>query len=338
MSGSASRAALPSPRTAPGAALVGCGRWGQRWLEALKAEPTVELRWVCDPQPQPLLGGVRWAQSIESALSDESVGVVVIATPTVSHFKLALTSVRHGRHVLVEKPMVTSSKELATLVSMAREQGCQLMVNHLLLYHPAIEALAKAVGAGLIGDVRGVWARRVSTLGGRDDCPWWTLAPHDLALIDRLVPTLLSGKVTLRRGGSQVTASIDAREHCAHLQFDTAGPSKVRLFVLAGTRGSLVFDDNCRQPLSWHASPLDRRFLQEAHSERELRSKLGFGEVLRCEGKPPLSLALSDFLCAVRERREPVAGSEHAARIIAALERGAPFASRLACGGIEDIA
>jgi UDP-N-acetylglucosamine 3-dehydrogenase len=62
--------------------------------------------------------------------------LVVIATPTPTHFELTEQALRAGAHVLVEKPLVTSSVQFRQIVTLAAEQGCRLMSGHVERYNP----------------------------------------------------------------------------------------------------------------------------------------------------------------------------------------------------------
>src|SRR5690349_15527506 len=64
---------------------------------------------------------VRVARSVEELLAIESIGLVVIATPNTSHFKLAAQCLRSGRHVVVDKPFTATYQEAAELVRIAKQ-------------------------------------------------------------------------------------------------------------------------------------------------------------------------------------------------------------------------
>lgn len=62
------------------------------------------------------------ARSVEEMLSDPGIRLVVIATPSYSHFELAQQCLREQRHVVVDKPFTLKSDEAAALIRMARER------------------------------------------------------------------------------------------------------------------------------------------------------------------------------------------------------------------------
>ncbi len=67
-------------------------------------------------------------------LNDKSVGAVVVATPTSSHYEICMEVIRAGKHVLCEKPLGISSLECHELIETAADHGVVLMIGHQFLF------------------------------------------------------------------------------------------------------------------------------------------------------------------------------------------------------------
>jgi predicted dehydrogenase len=108
------------------------------------------------------------------------VDAVSIATPTVTHLELGLRFIEAGVHVLVEKPMASTSREAEELVSAARRKGVVLQVGHIERFNPAFKA-AKEV----VNDPRYIVADRLSpySFRSRDIGVVHDLMVHDLDII-----------------------------------------------------------------------------------------------------------------------------------------------------------
>ena len=72
---------------------------------------------------------IRSFGSVAELLADASIELVVVNTPSATHFELASLALRAGKHVLIEKPVATSVAQLQELLALARQQG-----RHLLAY------------------------------------------------------------------------------------------------------------------------------------------------------------------------------------------------------------
>ena len=79
--------------------------------------------------------------------SDPAIDAVAIATPSETHYRIGREALLAGKHLFVEKPLALSSREGQRLVDLARERRRTLMVGHLLMYHPAVIAMAGLVRA-----------------------------------------------------------------------------------------------------------------------------------------------------------------------------------------------
>lgn len=85
--------------------------------------------------------------------ADEDVDVVVVATPPASHAPLALSMLRAGKHVVVEKPMCVTVAESDELSAAAEAARRALTVYQSRRFDPDFVALRRLVTGGAIGEV-----------------------------------------------------------------------------------------------------------------------------------------------------------------------------------------
>lgn len=83
----------------------------------------------------------------------DRVDLVVVATPNDSHFEIASTFLRHGFHVVCEKPLTPASAESAELVRLAAENDVVLAVPHCYSAYPMVRQAARMVRDGELGRV-----------------------------------------------------------------------------------------------------------------------------------------------------------------------------------------
>ena len=69
------------------------------------------------------------------------VDAVSIATPADSHFEVARDLINAGIHVLIEKPVTTTTQQAQQLIALAKEKNVILQVGHLERFNPAFTAL-----------------------------------------------------------------------------------------------------------------------------------------------------------------------------------------------------
>ena len=123
-------------------AVIGSGYWGINLVRNFNELGILEL--VCDQSASSLdktreiSSSVKTTSNYKDVLNDKNINGVVIATPAITHHKLALEFLQAGKDVLVEKPLSLNIDDGYSLVKYANEHNRILMVGHVLEYHPAI--------------------------------------------------------------------------------------------------------------------------------------------------------------------------------------------------------
>ncbi|MCU0510093.1 MAG: Gfo/Idh/MocA family oxidoreductase [Anaerolineae bacterium] len=244
--------------TQPHVAVIGCGYWGKNLVRnfqqlgalAMVADVTEAGRSAAVA----VAGGAPIVADIDEALRSDVAGVV-ISTPAETHYELAEKALRAGKDVFCEKPLALRAEEGAALVSLAEARGRILMVGHVLEYHPAVVKLRELVASGALGKVQYIYSNRLS-LGKvrREENILWSFAPHDIAIILRLMGSLPLQVVAT--GGAYVQPNI-ADVTVTNLLFDNGirahvhvswlHPFKEQRLVVIGSRKMASFDDVSKQ-------------------------------------------------------------------------------------------
>ncbi|HKD07053.1 MAG TPA: Gfo/Idh/MocA family oxidoreductase [Bryobacteraceae bacterium] len=95
--------------------------------------------------------GMRKYRRVEEALAADDIEAIDICLPTDLHARTAITALRAGKHVLLEKPMALDTADADDILRAAAESGRVLMVGHVLRFLPAYRAAAEWVaGAGRV--------------------------------------------------------------------------------------------------------------------------------------------------------------------------------------------
>jgi predicted dehydrogenase len=72
----------------------------------------------------------RILRSADEAFADPSLDLIVVATPSETHFDLAAQALQAGKHVVVDKPITSSSKSAQTLIGIAKAHSRILAPFH----------------------------------------------------------------------------------------------------------------------------------------------------------------------------------------------------------------
>ena len=309
--------------------MIGAGRWGGNWIRTLAALPNTELRWVCDVSPASLdkvrqqFPRVQTTTRLDDLLHDSTLDGIVIATIAPTHFDVARQALRAGKHVMVEKPMTLTTRDAIELTELADRLHRVLMVGHLLEYHPIIRHIHGMIQRGDLGEVCYLYQQRLNLGTIRaDENAWWSLAPHDISVANRLFG---AAPVSVQcRGQNIVNANIAdvvfaALEYpggrLAHVHVSWLDPQKSRKLVVVGSRKMVIFDDTAVQKLV----VLDKG-VQKTGNVIGLRQ--GETATPLVEAAEPLTLEAQHFVDCIRTGSRPISDGEAGTLVVSVLEYG----------------
>ena len=150
-----------------GVAVIGTGFWGKNHARVYKELESTELVAICDmdaERAKTIAGqlGVKAYTSSSRMLKNEEVEAVSVCTWSTSLAKEALKALRAGKHVLVEKPMATSTKQAEKLVLTSEANGLHFTVGFLMRFIPGLRHIRESVENKKIGELVCATAKRVS--------------------------------------------------------------------------------------------------------------------------------------------------------------------------------
>ena len=246
-------------QTPIGVAVVGAGYWGPNLVRNFQATPSFRLRWLCDldvARAQKVLGGYSTVQvtaDLDEVLADPEVQAVAIATPAGTHLPIALKALRAGKHVLVEKPLAATFAEGRELVEEAERRGLTLMCDHTYCYTPAVLRIREMLGSGELGELHFLDSVRINLgLVQRDIDVVWDLAPHDLSILDFVLPEGVAPISVAAHGADGIGAGRACVAYLtlelstgaiAHIHVNWLSPVKIRTAIFGGSKKTLVWDD-----------------------------------------------------------------------------------------------
>jgi predicted dehydrogenase len=244
--------------------VVGFGLAGRIFhTSVIEATPGLELACVVQRSGDEAAReypGIRLARSVEEMLRDVGIHLVVIATPSYSHFELAEQCLREQRHVVIDKPFTLTSAEAAELIKMARERKLVLTAYQSRRWDGDFQTVREVIASGELGRLvsfeshydrfralprLSVWRES----GGPGGGILFDLGPHciDQALTLFGAPAAITANIRIERNNAVVDDAWDIfLEYAGSPHFTvllrstltacTPGPR----YVLHGTEGSFV--------------------------------------------------------------------------------------------------
>lgn len=305
--------------------VTGCGYWGKNLIRNFHT--LGHLHSICESDSKKLgqfqsQYGVKGFSCLEEAIGDPEVQALVIATPAEQHAAMAISALRAGKDVFVEKPLALRWQDGVEMTAMARRGNRILMVGHLLLYHPAVLKLKELLESGELGRLEYIYSNRLS-MGKirREENALWSFAPHDISVILTLtgeLPVQVSavGGAYVQPNIADVTVSnlLFDRGTRAHIFVSWLHPYKEQRLVVIGSKKMVVFEDS---------RATDKLVLydkQIALGGNDFEVKQPRGEPVPVAAAEPLRAECEHFIDCVRSRQAPRTPGEDGVTVLQVLQ------------------
>jgi len=249
--------------------IVGCGLISAAHIKAWQKTPGFAVRGVIDTnaeQAQKRAAEYKIAEVYDRL--DRLIAecdVVDVCTPPQSHAQIAQQAVAGGRHLVMEKPVVTDVADWDRLAGAVRTAGTKLCVIHNAKFLRSVQLAKRWVDEGRIGDVirvhreflthasvdrmlvgEGHWSHKLP--GGR----WFETMPHELYLTHWFAGPLELSSVTAVRTDAappgaraladEVVVVLRGKRCIGTFQFSANCQQNRRTLTIQGTTGRIAVD------------------------------------------------------------------------------------------------
>jgi len=321
-------------------AQIGVGYWGPNLLRNMSANKNCEVKIVVDLSAdrrnfvKSLYPAIETSDRISDVIEDENIDAVVIATPVASHFDLAMKCLEAGKHILVEKPMATTVKEVRQIGELAEGKGLVAMVGHTFLFNAAVRYVKTLIEIGELGDIRYIYSQRVNLGRIRNDVDaLWNLAPHDISIIQYWLndPEPLS---ISRFGQSYVQKGIDdvvflnvayPGGAMASIHVSWLDPHKIRRMTVVGSKKMVVYDDIAENKIAIYDKGIDRMAVLGKEMDFDDPRSFSFnhrsGDVLlpKIKWEEPLKTEIEHFVDCIQNGTDCYSDANHAGKVVSIL-------------------
>ena len=238
--------------------LIGFGYWGPNLARNFNFNSELQLSAVCDFSSDRLEAAAKLYpqlnlyKNLDDFYNDTSIDVMAIATPVATHFDMAKRALMTGRHVWLEKPMTETVAQAEELIELAEKKGKVLIVDHTFVYTGAVRKIKEVIDKGELGDLIYYDSTRVNLgLFQQDVNVIWDLAPHDISIMDYLMPfkkVEVSATGLHYYGSNIVPKSLLTiymeNNTIAHINVSWVSPVKIRQTLIGGSSKMILYDDN----------------------------------------------------------------------------------------------
>jgi len=315
-------------------AVVGYGYWGPNLVRNFVEAPESEVVMVADISEANLkrvssrYPAIQTTTSVDDIYNNNGIDAVVIATPVNTHYELALNALQSGKHVMVEKPMASSSEQAKHLIQEAQSRNLVLMVDHTFVYTGAVRKIANLVREGELGDVLYYDSTRINLgLFQHDVNVIWDLAVHDLSIIEYVLNK--EPRAVSATGMSHVEGEPENVAYLtiyyddnliAHVNVNWLAPVKVRRTLIGGSKKMIVYD--ALEPIE--TIKIYDKGIEVETAEDIYRTLIGYrtGDMYspKVEATEALQLEARHFIDCIKNGKTPETDGAAGLRVVKILE------------------
>lgn len=236
--------------------VIGCGYWGPNLIRNFSRISSVNLYYICDIDENKMKSikeiypNVKTVKNYMEVLKDPEINAVVIALPVTKHYQIAKDALLHDKHVLIEKPITSTSEEAEELIRVAKEKNKILMVDHTFEYEEGINKIKEIIESKNLGDIYYIRAEWLNLgLLQPDVNVVWDLATHIISIIGyvfNMKPLSLNANAGayIRKSIPEV-ANINIKFPFginSYVIISWLEPKKTRRITIIGSKKLLVYD------------------------------------------------------------------------------------------------
>ena len=322
-------------------AQLGVGYWGPNLLRNLVSNKRCEINHVADfsnerrDYVKGLYPALTLHESSEQIIDDPDIDAIVIATPVATHFDIAMKALEAGKHIMVEKPLARSMKEVEEIGKLAETKNLVAMVGHTFLYNAAVRYIKGLIDSGELGDVRYIYSRRLNLGRIRSDVDaLWNFAPHDISIIQYWLGDPKPTSV-VRCGVDYIQDNIEdvvflnityPNKVMANIHVSWLDPLRVREMVVVGSKKMVVYDDTIANKIAIYDKGIDRKAILGENMDFDDQNFVSFnhrsGDVLmpKIDFQEPLKVEIDHFIDCIENGTECITGIDHAKKVVGILD------------------
>jgi len=237
--------------------LIGNGYWGSKLARNFYNSEFFKLASIVDKKKTNLnftkkkYPSVTLYTDYKKAIKETLIDLVIVASPTSTHFKIAKYALENYKHVLVEKPLSLSLKEVIKLHKIAKIKNKFIFVDYPFLFSGSINYLKKIIENKKYGKILEIESFREQAPLRKDANVIWDLCTHDISILTFLLNALPYKIKSIKKKNfknypldSAYTSLKYKKKLSVLIKNSWVSPTKIRLLKIKFQKAILYCDEN----------------------------------------------------------------------------------------------
>jgi len=237
--------------------IIGYGYWGSKLARNFQNSAYFNISSIVDIKKTNLINAKKNFSHIEchrnykKTIKNDLLDLVIISTPTSSHYKIARFALENFKNILVEKPICLSLKQVKTLNKIAKRNNKMIFVDYPFLFSGTISYIKKIIDKNKYGKILQFESFREQAPIRNDANVIWDLGTHDISILTYLLKTHPQTVKTIKAQNSNkgicdsVYINLKYNKNLNVLIKNSwVSPTKIRLIKIKFQKAILYCDEN----------------------------------------------------------------------------------------------
>tara|TARA_Y100001970_G_C14228003_1_gene856835 strand:- start:1084 stop:2007 length:924 start_codon:yes stop_codon:yes gene_type:complete len=236
-------------------AIIGYGYWGPKLARNIQNSNDFEIDYIIDTSKKNLSNAKksfplsRFLTNYKK-LDTSKIDLVVISTPTITHYKLATHFLKYS-NVLIEKPLALNNRDVKKLEKISKKSKKKLFVDYPFIFSGSIRLINNIIKKKKYGKLLEIESFREQAPIRKDSDVVWDLGVHDISILRFLLKSnpikIKSIKYNTIKTKQKDTAYINLnyRDNLkVFIKNSWISPVKIRIMKFKFEKGIVICDEN----------------------------------------------------------------------------------------------
>jgi len=239
------------------ACLIGYGYWGAKLARNFQNSEFFNIISITDKKNRNLVSAkqnypsIKYYTDYKKAIKNDLINLVIISSPTATHFKIAKYALESLKHVLVEKPLSLSLDEVKILNKIAKLKKKMIFVDYPFLFSGTTNFIKKLIDKNKYGKILEIESFREQAPIRKDTNIIWDLGSHDVSILLYLLNMMPYKIQTIKKTNFKNTLCDSAYINLKYknnlnvlIRNSWVSPTKIRLIKIKFEKAILYCDEN----------------------------------------------------------------------------------------------
>jgi len=237
--------------------VIGYGYWGPNLCRNFSNIEDYKLTAICDVNANNLTNAkkiypnVKTYKNFKKAINENNLQLIIIATPTSTHYSIAKFVLDKSINLLVEKPLCLTVKQHLNLNKIAKKNKVNIYIDYPFIFSGSVKYVKNIIDKNKFGNLKTIESFREQAPVRKDTNVLWDLSIHDISILTFLlgnnkmkISNVLKNNSKRKNYDKIFINLINNKNINIFIKNNWKSPTKVRLIKFIFEKATIYCDEN----------------------------------------------------------------------------------------------